>query len=186
MTLSEWNQLYGLIVTLWPNTKMPDVKQLQLSLPVVEGVSFDSAQRFVHAHAESGAEWPPMVGQIKAAARRALEPPVPTFDEAFALVFGHGSRVLQGDFTGVPEIVASWASRAGLERLRTLPVFDPEYGELRRAELKRSWEAHVEACAERVLAVRALPPGDRERGLQRMDPLAALGIERPAELGSGS
>lgn len=67
MTLAEWNQVYGLMVSLWPNTKMPTTDVLRLSLPVVAGVSFEDAQRVVLEASSSGDEWPPRPGQIVAA-----------------------------------------------------------------------------------------------------------------------
>lgn len=187
MNIDQWNEVHLLRASLWGEHRapVPSASVLRLSLPVVADLEFDAVCRWLGEAAVDGDRFVPAAADIAAAFRQVDRPVVPTFDEAFDLVFGHGSRVLQGDFDGVPHIVASWASRAGLDRLRTLPVFDPDYGELRRAELKRSWDAHVEASKERQLAVRALPPGERAAGLARMDPLSALGIAVPQQLERG-
>jgi hypothetical protein len=75
---------------------------------------------------------------------------------------------------GFHPLIAQFVIRQGLDRLRQLPIHDRDYGELRRAELKKSWEAHVEAFDNRDVAARALPAGERRGALERFNPLAAL------------
>ena len=187
MTIDEWSRLHALRASLWGEHRapVPSLDILRMSLPVVAGIDFEAAARWLAEAATDGDAFVPSAADLAAAFKTSDDQLMPTFDEAFELVFGQRSRVLRGDFAGVPEVVASWASRAGLDRLRVLPVFDPQYGELRRADLRRSWEAHVEAWRERRLAVRALPSGDRPAGLKRLDPLAALGLDGQRQLGAG-
>lgn len=169
---------------------MPELSILRLSLPVVEPIEFEPAAQWLGGQAAAGEKYAPGAADLVAAFRRTNDLSTPTFDEAFQLVFGQGSRLLsrnvtQADLDAAHPMVASWVVRSGIERLRMLPVFDPQYGELRRADLRRSWEAHVEAMGERAQAAAMLPPADRERGLAKMDPLAALGIEPQKRLVSG-
>jgi hypothetical protein len=53
---------------------------------------------------------------------------------------------------------------------------DPDYGELRRKELRGGWDRHVEAFDGRNVAL--LAAGPRHAGLRQLDPLAALGLGR--------
>lgn len=191
MTLSEWNQVNAVRTALWGEHRapMPDAKTLQLSLPAVADVDFQTAVEWLNAQAAAGARFAPGAADIAGAFAAAQRPSTPTFDEMFLMVFGDGRgggilrrEMRQEDLDRVHPLVASWVVRSGPQRLASLEVFCPDYGELRRRDLRVSWEQHVEAFAGREQVAAALPPGDRERGLQRLDPLAALGIERPKEL----
>jgi hypothetical protein len=72
-------------------------------------------------------------------------------------------------------MVRAFVLRQGIERLRHLPLDDPDWGFKRRDELHKAWAAHVEAFDGREVA--ALASGGRGE-LERLDPLAALGIGR--------
>lgn len=69
----------------------------------------------------------------------------------------------------------------GVDRLRALPVDDPDYGELELKTLGERWAEHVERLRDRErngvpllpAGVGDRPRGDR-RGLARFDPVAAL------------
>lgn len=75
-------------------------------------------------------------------------------------------------------LVAAFAQRQGIDRLKRLQLDDPEWGEKRRADLEASWDEHVDTFSGREVA--ALAAGERrETGLQRLDPLAAIGIAPP-------
>lgn len=76
-------------------------------------------------------------------------------------------------------LVGAFVTRMGVDYLRGLELEDPEWGPARRTELRKSWEAHVEAFDGRKVA--ALAAGER-RGLRAFDPLAALGIATAGEL----
>lgn len=137
------------------------------------------------------------------------DPSKPTFDEAYQLIFGAGgvlaamrssARQMPTGPGGYPDpragallardaaierarsfhpLIGAFVVRQGIDRLRTLPIDDPEYGELRRKDLREAWEAHVEAFDGREVA--ALAAGASDRGeLRALDPLAALPAFRPA------
>jgi hypothetical protein len=68
-------------------------------------------------------------------------------------------------------LLGDFVERYGVHRLRMLPVDDPDYGELRRRELREAWNRHREATEERDVAALA----SRRRGeLRRFDPLRSL------------
>jgi hypothetical protein len=103
----------------------------------------------------------------------------PTFDEMFTLLFSpRGALAAPGEqgtrqrLTSVHPLVAAFAERQGIQRLKELPVHDPDDGHWRRKELRDAWTAHVDAHADREIA--ALAAGTGREGLHRLDPLAAL------------
>lgn len=140
----------------------------------------------------------PTPGEIVALIRS--DPSAPTFIEAYRLIFGHkgilAAKPAERWFADAGEmgrahrqaqraragemhpLVASFVERYGYTRLEELELNDPEYGDAKRRELERQWDAHCEATEGRDLAAMALPRG--EGGLRRLDPLSALGLGRPA------
>lgn len=103
----------------------------------------------------------------------------PTFDEMFTLLFSQrGALAAPGEqgtrqrLTSVHPLVAAFAERQGIQRLKELPVHDPDDGHWRRKELRDAWTAHVDAHADREIA--ALAAGTGQEGLHRLDPLTAL------------
>jgi hypothetical protein len=75
-------------------------------------------------------------------------------------------------------IVASFVERQGWDRLRNLPLDDPDWGEKHRKDLEGAWDRHVEAFDGREVV--ALASGGRE-GLRQLDPLA--GLSPPKQIG---
>src|SRR5207237_9035503 len=74
-------------------------------------------------------------------------------------------------------LVGSFVERQGIDRLREMPVDDPDNGHWRRDELRTAWAVHVEAFEGREVA--ALASGEGREGLRRLDPLAGLDAPRP-------
>lgn len=130
----------------------------------------------------------PKPGEIVAAMR--ADPSTPTFEEMFALLFSQrgalAARGIEGTrarLVGMHPLVVAFAERHGIQRLKELPVHDPDTGHWRCDELKEWWTDHLEASAQRDTA--ALAGGSTGSGdLARFDPLAALGIARRPELGA--
>jgi len=79
----------------------------------------------------------------------------------------------------VHPLVGQFVVRQGIDHLRSLRLDDPEYGGLRRRELREAWDAHAAAFDEREVAAIAAG-GDVRQGLRQMDPLAALGLPEAA------
>jgi hypothetical protein len=108
----------------------------------------------------------------------------PTFDEMFALLFSpRGALAAPGEqgtrdrLATMHPLVAAFAERQGIQRLKELPVHDPDDGHWRRKELRDAWTAHVDAFDGRELVT--LATGQPRGGLHRLDPLAALTASRP-------
>ena len=120
--------------------------------------------------------FPPSAGEIAAAARR--DPSQPTFDEMLVLLRRAMKAANPAQRLADRRIVAAFVERQGWGRLRNLPLDDPDWGEKTRRELREAWDRHVEAFDGREAA--ALASGDRD-GLQRLDPLASLGV-KPLEI----
>lgn len=145
-----------------------------------------------------GHHFRPSASEFLAAARR--DPSRPTFAEAYQLIYAAPRGVLAArpdvlvfadagardaayraaalERAGeLHPLVHSFVVRQGVERLRTLPTCDPQWGEKCRADLQREWDAHVETFDGREVA--ALASGERRSlGMRRFDPLAALGVPR--------
>lgn len=150
-----------------------------------------------------GHRFRPSVSELIAAIRH--DPTIPTFDEAYRLLYGAGGvmraepahdafagpvryrseRERRDMFdqaaidraTGMHPLIGSFIDRYGLDRLRALTVDDPEWGTKTRRDLQQSWDAHVAATDSRHVA-RLAAPG-QHRGLRRLDPLDALDLPRP-------
>lgn len=172
---------------------------------LLDTVDPDGALQAVRELVLEGQALRPKPGEIVARCRR--DPSVPTFEEAYRLIFGPGGILTARPASNGPltygsdaerrqlydqaaltkagnfhPLVATFVERQGIGHLRTLPVDDPDYGELRRKELRDSWDRHLVAMDGRDAAALAAA-GDRSAlGMRQFDPLAALGIEKPAEI----
>lgn len=88
----------------------------------------------------------------------------------------------QRRLAGMHPLAAHFIGRHG-RRFEGVSFHDEPDGKWRRKELREAWDAHCVAMEGRQLAALASGRGDGELG--RLDPLAALGIERRA-LSSGT
>lgn len=142
----------------------------------------------------------PTPGEIVAAIRK--DPGAPTFEEAYRLIFGAGGvlrarlpydgpvldperrrdAAARARMAEIHPLVASFVDRYGQDRLRMLEVDHPDYGDLKRKELREAWDRHCEAMEGREVA--ALASGRRD-GLRAFDPLTAIGGGVRRELGAG-
>lgn len=168
---------------------------------LLDGVEPEAALTAVREIVLEGKALRPKPGEIVARAKR--DSSKPTFEEAYRLIFGPGGvlaarpsvtrwrdeghrRALCNEAAArraeaLHPLVGSFVARQGLDRLRELPVDDPDYGEMRRRDLREAWERHVDASDGRE--VTALAAGTGRTGLRQLDPLTALGLtqdETPA------
>lgn len=190
-TDDEWEAFCAIVEEAWPG-EFDDstAKAWRVLFRKVEpAVAVGGVERLML----EGRKWRPSASEVLGEGRR--DPSKPTFDEVLALLYGRGgvfqAREPSGPYAGVYEIaqarqaareerlrglhplVVAFVYRQGMERLATLPLNDEEYGELRRKELRGSWEEHCEAFDGREIAVLAAG-GDRREGLRQLDPLAGL------------
>lgn len=185
MKLSEWIECQAMIVAFWPHARQLTLEQIELQHALVAELDVETARRTITAAAQAGDKFPPAPGEIVAAAREQAHS-VPTFAEAYRLIWGRRGLLSRDcDPDTIHPLVRSFAVRQGIERLRMLPVDDPDYGELRRKELEAQWDRHVEAMEGRERQVLALPSAERGQGLRKLDPLSALGVSGPRELEAG-
>jgi hypothetical protein len=119
-------------------------------------------------------KWPPAAGELVCGAL--VDPAAPTFDEMLLLVRRAAKTAEPEKYLAAQHpLVGSFVARQGWDRLRTLPVDCPDWGEKTRRELREAWDRHVETGERREIA--ALASGG---ALRQLDPLAAL------QLGSAS
>lgn len=117
----------------------------------------------------SGREFYPRPTASDIAACAHADPSVPTFDEMLILIRRAAKRDGAQDEALAHPLVASFVARQGWDRLRLLPIDDPEWGEKHRRDLYGAWERHCESQEHREVA--ALAAGG---GLRQLDPLHAL------------
>ncbi len=190
-TPDERDVLFLLVGEAWPG-EFSDEQRAAWTL-LLDAYDPTVTVAALRALVAEGHRFRPSVSEFVAAIHR--DPSRPTFDEAFALIFGPGGilratptrrrwateaerRVLVRDAIvdrarSVHPLVGEFVVRQGVERLRQLPIHDPTYGEVRRKELRAAWDEHVTAFEGRHVAALAAGAGDA-RGLRRFDPLAAL------------
>ncbi|HEX7088708.1 MAG TPA: hypothetical protein VF192_01150 [Longimicrobiales bacterium] len=133
---------------------------------------------------ESEGKWRPSAGDILRVLNE--DPERPTFEDMIAALkaackYPAGGR-REARAQREHALIAGFIVPR-LERLVMLRLDDPEYGELRRKELRMEWDAFVEAQEGRE---RHLLAGGRRNELGRLEPLRALGLTPPAgELEAG-
>jgi hypothetical protein len=205
-TAQEQRDVANALLGSWPGTIAAWGKEAFAAyLGELEARGLDAIQVLTAIRTwPSGSDFPPSAPNLAAAAIH--DPSRPTFDEAFALIYGRGgvlrARPADSTFADAAErdraylqaarqraaqlhpLIGPFVERFGIDRLRALEVDHDEYGDLKRRELRQHWEQFVEATEHRRVAAIASPR--REEGLARLDPLAALGVRPAGELETGS
>lgn len=132
--------------------------------------------------------WRPSAAEIVQAAE--ADHRRPTFDEAFHILFEHPHSPLKARSTGEAvqlamgfhPLIARFVQVMGRDRLAYLEVFDPDYGRVRRQELRTTWQEIDETTRGRDVAQMVAGSGERRGQLGRFDPLRALNIADRLEL----
>ena len=188
ITPDEWASLCLLIEEGWPG-EFGDAAEKAWRV-LLDDYDADRVLRAVKALVARGGKFRPSVAEVVAEIRH--DPSRPTFEEAYRLIYGRGGvlrarlpyagpivdadarrgEAMRARMSEIHPLVAAFVDRFGLGRLRALAVDDPDYGELRRKELREAWDRHVEAVDGREIAQFA---SGRRDGLQAFDPLAVLG-----------
>lgn len=199
----EWEPVAAAILGSWPGTITrwgTDAFTAYLGELQARGLTPERVVLAVRTW-PAGSDFPPSAPNLAAAAR--VDPTRPTFVEACALIYGRGgilrARPRTSTFADMADrqrayreaqraraatfhpLVESFAvDRYGLDRLAALEIDHPEWGEKKRAELERAWDAHLVAMEGRETL--ALVSGRRGDGLGRLDPLAVLESRRPGSV----
>lgn len=190
----EWDTFTGLLEDGWPGEF--DDRRADAYRVLLDGIEPGEAVRALRVLLRTS-KFRPSTAEIVQAAEQ--DPSKPTFDEAYQLIFGprgvlrarpavarwgsEGERrrlfneAAMDRAASMHPLIGSFCERQGLDRLRGMPVDDPDQGHWRRRELQQAWQEHVEASAGREVAV--LAAGASGKGLRRLDPLA--GLEAPRQ-----
>lgn len=178
MTDQEWDAIASLLEHGWPggfSEEAGDAYRVFLATRDA-GAVLAALQRLV----QRGGTFRPSAAEIVAALDP--DPGRPTFEEAYAALFGPRGVVHARPDEAAMEraervhpYLAAFVRVQGLDRLRTIGVDDPDYGAIERHRLREAWDRNVEACDGRVREGRALSAlGQGGGDLRRLDPLAAL------------
>jgi hypothetical protein len=201
----EWEGFCALLEEAWPG-EFDDAARASWRL-LLDGIEPAAASEGLRRMLFSGQRFRPSVSEFLAAVR--ADPSEPTFDEAVQLIRralkapGYRERLrerqretgstfvstddedelrkdaIRGALEQMHPRVRGFVATQGVERLHRMlgQVEGEEWGEKHRADLRADWERHVESGEQRELA--AIASGGRV-GLRELDPLAALGLPRPA------
>lgn len=170
-TPDEWRVFCSLLEECWPGEFSDNARRAWRVM--LDPYTPAECLQALRELAAQGGRFRPAVSELVAVLRR--DPGMPTFDEAWAMLFGPGGALTKRHpipaLDRVHPVVQSFAHRQGIDRLRRLDVHCPQNGHWRRREIKDAWDAHLRVSE--VREVRALVQGDRE-GVRRLDPLAAF------------
>lgn len=184
MTDLEWETIEALLENGWPGDfteAQGDAYRVFLATHSAEAL-LEALQTL----AQTGSTFRPSASEIVQAVNR--DPGCPTFDEAYQLLFGRRGAVLAGSHHAAiaagdeaHPMVGAFIRAQGYDRLRLLPLDDPDWGGAERRRLEEAWDRHLEACERRLATGRALESmGRREQiGPRKLDPLALLPELRP-------
>lgn len=179
MTDREWDALMALLEEGWPGTFTDEAADSYRALLGYR----DPAELLMALRSlvERGARYRPSPAEICGALNHDVNEP--TWAEAYGMLFGprgvvhvRASEEALKLADRLHPFVGAFVRAQGLDRLRRLPLEDPDWGGKERNDLGRQWDLHVEQCRSRLLEGRTLEAlGRRERAeLSRFDPGAAL------------
>jgi hypothetical protein len=174
-TDEQWDAFCALIAGGWGGDFADSERAAYRVL--LDGVEPQAAILAVRELVLSGREFYPRPTASDIAASARGDSSTPTFDEMLLLLRRAMKAVDPSErIAAAHPLVASFVDRQGWDRLRTLPLDCPDWGEKTRRELREAWDRHVESQDRRQVAALASGRGD----LKQLDPLASL------QLGSGS
>jgi hypothetical protein len=201
VTEASWHQVGRALLGRWPSqvaTWGEEGIAAFVEELLADGLTAEQALVALRSYRpEPGKDFPPSVPAVVALAR--TDPSQPTPEEAYQMIYGKGgvmrARLKPGaSFPSeaamlgardevrleraqeIHPLLGAFVERFGVHRLAMLEVDDPEYGEVRRKDVREAWARHCEAFAGREVA--AIASG-RRSGLGKLDPLSALGVPRP-------
>jgi hypothetical protein len=173
-TDEQWTTFCALLEEWWPGDF--DGAARAAWRVALDGMEPEAASETAQRMLLQGRRFRPSVSEFLTDARQ--DPSRPTFDETLVLLRRAMKAADPAERLGEWPIIAAFVERQGWDRLRNLPLDDPDWGEKTRRELREAWDRHVEAFDGREVA--ALASGDRD-GLRQLDPLASLGV-KPLEI----
>ena len=200
----EWDALALVLDQWWPGRF--DVAADRGYRMALDAYDPDQVAGALQALLRTGGDFRPKVREIVALIES--DPDEPTFEEAAAAIWGangilrarpdrrlftsEADRFMAEDDAAMAAaarchpLIAGFVASQGVRRLRTTNIDDPDYGTLRRKELREAFDGFRENT-ERREALRLIAGGGRRRGgeLRKLDVLGALGHAPAAELTTG-
>lgn len=180
MQREQWDAIGLLLENGWPGEFTDEAQATYRTL--LEDYDPSAILAALKLLVRKGGTFRPSVSEIAAALN--ADPGRPTWSEAYRLLFGQ-----RGFLTVRPEksaliqagdrhpLLAAFIVQEDYERLRMLPVHDPDRGEMVRRQLERSWERMEQRADDRQAA--GLPLGEVGRrpqiGPRKPNYLAAIG-----------
>ncbi len=174
MTLGEWQQLAALLENGWRGGF--DDERSAAYFVFLGRYDAVEVERALHVLVRTGKPFIPAVAEIVQAIEQ--DPSVPSWAEAYRMIFGARGVLCARAPAGTPveqrrgaeeraaldraaeshPLLAPFVASEGVQRLRMLPVDDPDWGEVERRRLGEQWAeflARVEGRRRRGLAVEA-------------------------------
>lgn len=187
-TDDTWRAFHSLLEEGWPGEF--DTAQSNAYLVLLDDIDPVRAARAVKALLRTS-KWRPSAAEIVQACQ--ADHRRPTFDEAFHILFEHAHSPLKARSTGEAvqramsfhPLIARFVQVMGRDRLAYMEVFDPDYGRVRRQELRTTWAEIDETTRGRDIAAMVAGSGERHGQLGRFDPLRALGVADRHQIESG-
>lgn len=179
MTDREWDALVCLIREWWPEPERFDRGAAAAYRVALEVYPPDALVVGLQLLLRRGSADRPSVAEIVQAIER--DPGAPTWPEAYRLVLSALSAARdERQALARAERMHPWVGlfiRAqGYERLRRLPLDDPDWGHVERRALGEEWQRFTEQVKDRTAAGMSLAALERpdRHALERLDPLSAL------------
>ncbi len=187
-TDDQWEAFTGLLDEGWPGQLTDSAGDAYRVL--LDDINPATAARAVKALLRTS-KWRPSAAEIVQACE--TDHRRPTFDEAFHILFEHPRSPLKAKTTGEAvqramafhPLIARFVQVMGRDHLAMLPVFDPDYGRVRRQELRTTWQEIDETTRGRDIAAMVAGSGERRGQIGRFDPLRALGVADRHQLEPG-
>jgi hypothetical protein len=174
--MSDWRDVGTTLLGTWPS-QVASWGREAIAAYVAElqarGLTPDGAIAALRSRED---RFPPSAGELAATARS--DPSQPTFDEMLILLRKAMKAADPFERIGREHpLIGTFVQRQGWDRLRTLPLDDPDWGEKTRRDLEQKWVEHCDTTDSRQVA--SLASGDRNP--RRLDPLSSLGIPKQIE-----
>lgn len=200
MTLEEWQQLAALLENGWRGG-FDDERSAAYFVFLGRYDAVD-VERALHVLVRDGKPFIPAVAEIVQAIEQ--DPSVPSWPEAYRMIFGPRgvlcARAPRGTApgerrrfeeqaaidraAGLHPLLAPFVAAEGVQRLRMLPVDDPDWGGLERRRLGERWTeflSRVEGRRRQGLAIEAASVWSLS-GPRRLDPAALVaGVDDQAQ-----